>query len=164
MKLNFNSVELMLKIIKRLKVENWKYSTYTKKALVKFDKNWFKDRRVAIIGGADSAFKEKLGVFLYAFLYGCTAVTSGASVVFPKETSRILDLINESDFAGAAEEHRTVLKLREVIGYCSSPPSAAHYLLRDFEYNLGIPRPIWPTVDSELAIRISTEINRILNV
>lgn len=99
---------------------------------------------------------------LYAFLYGCTAVTSGASVVFPKETSRIVDLINQSDFAGAAEQHRLVLKLREVMGYCSAPPSAAHFLLSGLDCDMGAPRSIWPTVENDLANKISSEINRIL--
>jgi hypothetical protein len=65
--LNFNRVKPILKIIKKFKIENWKYFIYTKKSVVLFDENWFKNKRVAIIGGADSAFMEKLGGFIDEF-------------------------------------------------------------------------------------------------
>lgn len=42
-------------------------NAYTKSTLVDFDEGWFKNKRVAIIGGADSVLKEKLGAFIDGF-------------------------------------------------------------------------------------------------
>lgn len=87
---------------------------------------------------------------IYGFLYGCTAVTSGASVVFPKEAANLLQLIKENKISEAVKEHRYVLKLREAMSICSAPPSAAHYLLNKKGKSLGDPRNIWPTINQEL--------------
>ena len=100
---------------------------------------------------------------LYAFLYRCTAVTSGASVVFPKETSRIVQLINEHNFREAAEQHRLVLKLREAMSICSAPPSAAHYLLENTEHDLGFPKSTWPTLSDSKQKELSYKIDSILS-
>lgn len=43
------------------------FRKYRKKALVPFDENWFRGKRVAIIGGADSAYKEKLGGYIDSY-------------------------------------------------------------------------------------------------
>ncbi|SFS97542.1 glycosyltransferase family 29 protein [Sphingobacterium wenxiniae] len=43
---------------------NYLFERYKKKALIPFDEKWFKDKRVAIVGGADSAFKDKLGNYI----------------------------------------------------------------------------------------------------
>lgn len=40
---------------------------YSRDVLVDFDENWFKDKRVAIIGGADSILNEKLGDYIDSF-------------------------------------------------------------------------------------------------
>lgn len=40
---------------------------YAKKLLIDFDPNWFKGKRVVIIGGADSVLKEKLGDYIDNF-------------------------------------------------------------------------------------------------
>lgn len=47
--------------------EDYLFQKYTKRALIPFDENWFKGKRVAVIGGADSAFKEKLGSYIDGF-------------------------------------------------------------------------------------------------
>jgi dihydrodipicolinate synthase/N-acetylneuraminate lyase len=100
---------------------------------------------------------------LYSFLYGCNAVTSGAAVVFPSQTVKVPNLLNAGDLAGAAEQHRFVLKLREAMSLCSAAPSAAHYLLQKLQLpTLGYPRSIWPKVDRVLAAKIDLAISRIL--
>lgn len=38
-----------------------------KNVLIDFDPNWFKDKRVAIVGGANSVLKEKLGEYIDGF-------------------------------------------------------------------------------------------------
>jgi len=43
------------------------YNRYKRKALIPFNKNWFEGKRVAIIGGADSAYKHKLGDYIDSF-------------------------------------------------------------------------------------------------
>jgi len=40
---------------------------YAKKILYPFDENWFKDKRVVIVGGADSVLKEKKGNYIDDF-------------------------------------------------------------------------------------------------
>lgn len=40
---------------------------YARKLLIEFDPNWFKDKRVVIIGGADSVLKEKSGDYIDRF-------------------------------------------------------------------------------------------------
>lgn len=40
---------------------------YTKKTNNSFDNNWFKDKKVAIVGGADSVLNDKLGKFIDSF-------------------------------------------------------------------------------------------------
>lgn len=39
----------------------------SKKVLINFDPSWFKNKRVAIVGGADSVLKEKLGEYIDGF-------------------------------------------------------------------------------------------------
>ena len=98
---------------------------------------------------------------LYGFLYGCTAVTSGASVVFPAEAVKVQTLIAQGDISGATEQHRYVLRLREAMAICSAPPSAAHYLLQQGGHSLGYPRPIWPRLDSDTGVKLDKIIARI---
>lgn len=98
---------------------------------------------------------------LYGLLYGCKAVTSGASVVFPKETSEIFRLFEKGEIQQAAIQHRFVLKLREAIGMCSAPPAAAHYLLERYERSLGVGRELWPRVDVEVGNSIMKRISGI---
>lgn len=46
----------------------WPFSkAYLKKVLMPFDEDWFKDKKVAIVGGADSVLKEKLGDYIDSF-------------------------------------------------------------------------------------------------
>lgn len=91
---------------------------------------------------------------LYGFLYGCKAVTSGASVVFPAEAAKVLALVEAGDWLSAARQHRYVLKLREAMGICSAPPSSAHYLLDGLGHSLGVPRPIWPSVHGDMGAKL----------
>jgi hypothetical protein len=44
---------------------NAKFSS--RNGLINFDTNWFKDKRVAIVGGSDSVLKEKLGEYIDGF-------------------------------------------------------------------------------------------------
>lgn len=100
---------------------------------------------------------------LYAFLYGCTAVTSGASVVFPNESAKILSLLTDNKYSEAAEQHRLVLKLREAMSICSAPPSSAHYLLSETNHDLGLPRDIWPSINDVKGIELKKIISKVLN-
>lgn len=54
-----------------IRIREWRdaylFDKYKKKALIPFDEDWFKGKRVAIIGGADSAYKEKLGDYIDGF-------------------------------------------------------------------------------------------------
>lgn len=54
-----------------IRLQDWRdlylFKKYKKRALIDFDVNWFKDKRVVIIGGADSAYKEKLGEYIDSF-------------------------------------------------------------------------------------------------
>ena len=87
---------------------------------------------------------------LYGLLYGCKAVTSGASVVFPRETAEVFRLFEEGNIQEAAVQHRFVLKLREAIGMCSAPPAAAHFLLNRYGKSLGVARDLWPALEENL--------------
>ncbi|MGV0923052.1 glycosyltransferase family 29 protein [Empedobacter tilapiae] len=49
------------------KYHNYLFKKYTRKALIPFDENWFKGKRVAIVGGADSVFNEKFGEYIDSF-------------------------------------------------------------------------------------------------
>jgi len=40
---------------------------YSRRCYIDFQREWFKSKRVAIIGGADSAFKEKKGAYIDGF-------------------------------------------------------------------------------------------------
>jgi len=40
---------------------------YSKKLIYSFDEDWFKDKRVAIVGGADSVLKERKGDYIDGF-------------------------------------------------------------------------------------------------
>ena len=55
----------------KIRLQEWReaylFKKYSRKALIPFDENWFKGKRVAIIGGADSAYKEKLGEYIDSF-------------------------------------------------------------------------------------------------
>lgn len=66
--LNYIKTKLKNQVIR---MSEWRdaylFHKYKKKALIPFDENWFKGKRVAIIGGADSAYKEKLGEYIDAF-------------------------------------------------------------------------------------------------
>ena len=100
---------------------------------------------------------------LYGFLYGCEAVTSGASVVFPKESAKILELLDNGNYLEAVKQHRMVLKLREVIGSSSCPPSAAHFLLRRYRHSLGYPRKNWPSISDSFGSKLLKKIQIILD-
>lgn len=95
---------------------------------------------------------------VYGRLYGCKAVTSGAAVVFPKETAEIYRLIDSGDISGAVRQHRKVLALRSAMGLCSAPPSAAHQLLRKRGQDLGMCRDLWPSPDDSLLARMEQRI------
>lgn len=47
--------------------DSFLFYLYKRRAVVPFDESWFKGKRVAIIGGADSAYKEKLGEYIDSF-------------------------------------------------------------------------------------------------
>ncbi|MFZ4863878.1 glycosyltransferase family 29 protein [Sphingobacterium sp. Mn56C] len=49
------------------KIETFRVRNYKKKAKIAFNEDWFKGKRVAIIGGADSAYKEHLGEFIESY-------------------------------------------------------------------------------------------------
>lgn len=99
---------------------------------------------------------------LYGFLYGCKAVTSGASVVFPKESVKILNFIESGNYTEAGKQHRKVLKLREIIGRCSCPPSAAHFLLNKYGISLGNSRKNWPSISESFGAELVDQIESIL--
>ena len=100
---------------------------------------------------------------LYGFLYGTKAVTSGASVVFPKETFKILELFQNGEISRAAAQHKKVLKLREIMNMCSSPPSSAHYILEEINHSLGVPKSTWPRVNDQLGEKMMFSIKEVLN-
>lgn len=62
-------MNLIKDIVSKLKfkvcLQKAKFSS--KKVLINFDPNWFKNKRVAIVGGADSVLKEKLGAYIDGF-------------------------------------------------------------------------------------------------
>lgn len=58
------------KICNRLKFEYDRlkmWYLYDGKIIIPFDENWFKDKKVAIIGGADSVLQEPLGNYIDSF-------------------------------------------------------------------------------------------------
>ena len=58
---------------------------YSRKVLIDFDENWFKGKKVAIIGGADSVLKEPLGDYIDSF-----------DVLFSLTTMDLIKFINEA--------------------------------------------------------------------
>lgn len=86
---------------------------------------------------------------VYGKMYGCAAATSGAAVVFPRETVEVHRRIDLGDIAGAVAQHRFVLELRSAIGRSPAPPAAAHGLLSNSGPDLGRPRGVWPEVKGE---------------
>ena len=95
---------------------------------------------------------------VYGPLYGCPAVTSGAAVVFPRETAAIHARLDRGDVAGAVAQHRYVLALRSVLGMCSAPSAAAHVLLKGRGPELGHARAIWPQISSDLLAKMEKRI------
>ena len=95
---------------------------------------------------------------VYGRVYGCDAVTSGAAVVFPRETAAIHRYLDAGNVPDAVAQHRYVLALRAVIGLCSAPPASAHRLLQGRGPTLGMARPMWPEVDDALLDRMEREI------
>lgn len=62
--------KIIYKIYSRLKLEYNKLKIscyYERKIIIPFDVNWFKNKRVAIIGGADSVLQEPLGAYIDTF-------------------------------------------------------------------------------------------------
>lgn len=57
--------DIVIKLKFRVYLQKAKFSS--KNVLINFDPNWFKDKRVAIVGGADSVLKEKLGGYIDGF-------------------------------------------------------------------------------------------------
>lgn len=100
---------------------------------------------------------------LYGFLYGTKAATSGASVVFPKETFKILESFQNGEISKAAAQHKKVLKLREIMNICSSPPSSAHFILKKINHSLGVPRSTWPKVNEKIGEKMMFLIKEVLN-
>lgn len=49
------------------KINMFQADFYTRDILIPFDETWFKDKRVAIIGGADSVLQKKLGEYIDNF-------------------------------------------------------------------------------------------------
>jgi hypothetical protein len=62
-------MNVLKKIVSKLKfsigLQKAKFSS--RNVLINFDPNWFKDKRVAIVGGAESVLKEKLGDYIDGF-------------------------------------------------------------------------------------------------
>lgn len=63
-----------MKLFKRIltrgkyEIQRFRYRRdYEHNILVPFDESWFKDKRVALVGGADSALKEKSGAYIDGF-------------------------------------------------------------------------------------------------
>lgn len=103
---------------------------------------------------------------VYAFLYGLKAVTSGTSVVYPEQTVRIVNLINNNDFYQAAHLHQHVLALRQNFNIISSAPSSAHFLLRSLhsESCLSYSRSEWPIPSKEQELSLLTRSDEILSL
>lgn len=49
------------------KIRKAQAAYYARKVVYSFDKNWFKDKRVAIVGGADSVLNKKNGAYIDDF-------------------------------------------------------------------------------------------------
>jgi len=63
-------IESKLKSVKRKiasRIWEYKFNRLRRKAFVPFDKGWFKGKRVAVIGGADSAYVDKVGDYIDGF-------------------------------------------------------------------------------------------------
>ncbi|RZF61672.1 glycosyltransferase family 29 protein [Sphingobacterium corticibacterium] len=63
-------MDLLKRILNRLKYDIqrfWHRRDYECRILIPFDENWFKGKRVALVGGADSVLKEKLGAYIDGF-------------------------------------------------------------------------------------------------
>ena len=79
------------------------------------------------------------------------------------ETFKIMEYLEQNNVSKATEQHRFVLKLREAIGLCPSPPSAAHFLLNKYGSPLGYPRINWPSISESLGLELVDQIEKILS-
>ena len=81
---------------------------------------------------------------VYGFLYGCSSVMTGASVVYPKSVRKIYDLIKKNKFKQAVDLHEKILNVRSMFG--DSPPATAQALLLKTSHNLGNSSQLWSPV------------------
>ena len=84
---------------------------------------------------------------LYAHIYELKAVTSGASVTFPKLSADIFNALNDGQLAHAAQLHALLLRTRRTILNYGNAAMATYALLHIMDIPpLGVPRPPWKTL------------------
>lgn len=74
------------RIIKQLqrRIRMFQVAFYTKNKLTPFDENWFKDKRVAIVGGADSVLNSPLGNYIDSFDV-VVRINKGVEIIGPQK-------------------------------------------------------------------------------
>ena len=81
---------------------------------------------------------------VYGFLYGCSSVMAGASVVYPKSVRKVYDLIKKKKINQAVDLHEKILIVRSMFG--DSPPATAQALISKTPHNLGNSSQLWSTI------------------
>tara|TARA_B100001057_G_scaffold500364_1_gene614998 strand:+ start:7828 stop:8718 length:891 start_codon:yes stop_codon:yes gene_type:complete len=89
---------------------------------------------------------------IYGFLYGCSSVMTGASIVYPKTVRKIYDLIKQKKIKPAIDLHEKILNLRSMFGI--SPPATAQALISNRIYNLGNSHPLWTKIKKKELLKI----------
>lgn len=99
---------------------------------------------------------------LYAHTYGLKAVTSGASVTFPKLSADVFSALDNGDQQRAADLHAQLLHTRRAILRYGNPAMVTYGLLAAMEApDIGIPRTPWRTISRDDAKHLLDELRGI---
>ena len=98
---------------------------------------------------------------LYAKQYGLSAVTSGASVAFPKLSFDIFNSMS-SDFKFASQLHHLLMSTRRIAAQYGNPAMVNYSLLKALDIpDLGFPRLPWSDLTRAQSDRLLSDIREI---
>lgn len=115
--------------------------------------------RLADLGLTAEIIPGNTTAMLYAHGYGLKAVTSGASVTFPRLSADVFNALERGDWAYAERQHAVLMRTRRAILRYGNPAMATYGLLQAMGVpDLGVPRIPWKGLEAEQAKALLSEL------
>lgn len=115
--------------------------------------------RLADLGLTAEIIPGNTTAMLYAKAYGLKAVTSGASVSFPRLSADVFTALEQEDWVNAGRQHAVLMRTRRAILRYGNPAMVTYGLLQAMGApDLGVPRMPWKGLEAAQARALLSEL------